>query len=183
MPESEGPKQAAKLLKRCDKNGDHSIDQDEFTAYYAHTAKEMNLFTQEYAMKQGKNLHKLRNESKFAEFAHKKWVELDTDGDGRLGAEELKKLTEWVYSTLHPGEEPTAEELEAEHARIMKLCDKNTDGVIDELEFRIYYECTANGLVKFKQASRARRKKAKKSGLTITGTVGFAFAESAGPIS
>jgi len=162
MAEAAQTKEAAKLMKRCDKNGDHSIDQDEFTAYYAHIAKEMDLFVLEAAIRQGKHLSHLRNESKFAEFAREKWEKLDADKDGLLSGDDLTALASWVYSTLHPGEEPTAEELAFEHDRMMKLCDSNNDGAINELEFRVYYERTAIGLIKFKQSARARKKRAKK---------------------
>ena len=62
---------------------------------------------------------------------------------GTLEAEELLELSEWVFSSFHPGDEPVSEEARDKIAeKLLERLDKNGDGVMDFDEFSGWYART-----------------------------------------
>jgi len=172
--------EGAKILKRCDVNGDGAIDKYEFQDYYEQTAAAMAKFHKVNAKKKSKSpstssspsmgpkgpppvpnesyaLKKLPHDAKqevvtLTGRALKKWNQLDVNGNGTLEGNEILQLAEWVCSSFGPGESSyTPSKEEAE--MILKRCDVNGDGKIDKREFRDYYEQTAAAMAKFHKAN------------------------------
>jgi Ca2+-binding EF-hand superfamily protein len=71
--------------------------------------------------------------------AQKKFKALDADGSGKLEANELNALAEWVWGSFNP-KQTINDAIRREWAtKIKDACDKNDDGVIDKEEFEVYY--------------------------------------------
>ena len=73
--------------------------------------------------------------------ARLKFTELDTNHDGTLDEQELRKLASWVWLSFQPGSKPlTPEEMARESTKLLQLSDKNDDGVVDLGEFTAWFE-------------------------------------------
>jgi len=103
--------------------------------------------------------------------AQLKWDEFDKDQNGWIDQDEedilhtiptklaltlnficeVSALAEWVWRSFRPGKEINPEELKAEGLKIMKRCDTNEDGRIDEKEFMTYYMSLTAQMETFKQ--------------------------------
>ena len=75
--------------------------------------------------------------------AQEYWDRIDTDRSGSIEGTEIHKLARWVLESFRPpGEEMkdiSEEDVKTEAAVIMKNCDHNNDGTLDEIEFKHYY--------------------------------------------
>jgi len=170
LKESTRLNEAAKILHRCDSNDDGTIDQEEFRAYYEHTAVAMFKYNEALAQKKKrkktvskmeiKNLSKAEREqvTELSEEAREKWDELDGDQNGSLEGEEVMKLAVWVWQTFRPGQEISTEARKKEAGKIIRRCDKNDDGAIDREEFGEYFVHTAAAMLKFNKALEAKRR-------------------------
>ena len=79
--------------------------------------------------------------------ARLKFTELDTNHDGTLDEQELRKLASWVWLSFQPGSKPlTPEEMARESIRLLQLSDKNDDGVVDLGEFTAWFEGVCSSL-------------------------------------
>ena len=90
--------------------------------------------------------------------AMEKFAELDTDGSGKLEENELLELANWVWTSFHPNKVCDEETKKSEAAKILKRCDKNSDGEIDKEEFVAYYNQTATAQFKFARAQAKKNK-------------------------
>ena len=72
--------------------------------------------------------------------AQHQFAELDTDGSGSLGAEEVERLGEWAWCSLHPGKRIDADTRKAEVEKLWQQCDTDGDGKISRREFLVYYD-------------------------------------------
>jgi len=81
--------------------------------------------------------------------AEKKWNQLDTDQNGSLEGIEIVQLAEWVGNSFKPGKSITKEETEEEAVKLLERCDIDGDGIIDRVEFEIYYSKTAAAMFTF----------------------------------
>ena len=93
--------------------------------------------------------------------AMKKFTQLDTDSSGKLEKKELLELGAWVWNSFHPRKECDEATKQTEADKILKRCDKNSDGEIDKDEFCVYYNQTATAIFNFHKNRAAKEKKAK----------------------
>lgn len=92
--------------------------------------------------------------------AQKKWNQLDVDENGRLDGKEVLALAEWVWCSFRPGQTISSKERFAQADRIMKKCDKNDDGFVDQGEFAEFYEQAAASMFKFHKGRAEEAKSA-----------------------
>ena len=91
--------------------------------------------------------------------ALKKFEQIDKDNSGKLEPVEILDLAAWVWGTFHPGQEINEEIKKTEADKILRRCDKNTDGEIDKEEFITYYNQTATAMFAFHKARAQDKKK------------------------
>jgi len=164
--------ETAKVVNRCDFNGDGKIDKEEFQAYYEQTAAAMFKFHKAHAKKAKRkdtetpatSLSPAEAEaatpgtptnavvSTLSVRAEKKWNQLDVNNNDFLEGEEIAELAGWVWTSFRPGESITSDTKVREMVKILERCDLNGDGKIDKEEFQAYYERTAAAMFKFHKA-------------------------------
>jgi len=75
--------------------------------------------------------------------AQEHWDQIDVDRSGSIEGTEIHKLARWVLESFRLPEKEmkdiSEEDVKAEAAVILKNCDQNNDGTLDELEFKHYY--------------------------------------------
>jgi len=165
--------EAAKILKRCDANGDGVIDRNEFKTYYERTASAISKFNAAQPSKvevpsvvgvaenmtpeEEQSLLRSVEMEVLSGAANDKWNELDMDGNGLLEGEEIEELAEWVWCSFRPGKTIDPDTRKDEAAKIFSRCNNGKDEkVIKKAQFKDYYEHIAESMVKFK-ASAAKR--------------------------
>jgi len=154
ITESEIDTEAAKILKRCDKDKNGAIDFDEFLVYFATTAEAMHRFS---AARQKKLEDAVaRERSEFHHQAAAKWASLDKDRSGWLEGDEILELAAWSWSSIRPGQQLIWEEQYLEAGKILRFCDENRDGIISELEFHDYYHEAGSAMQEAKEKNSKR---------------------------
>ena len=68
--------------------------------------------------------------------AHKKFDQLDLDGNGTLEEDELLRLANWVWNSFHPNGAPLSNaERQVEKDKLLMRLDTNEDQKMDFEEF------------------------------------------------
>merc|ERR1712010_426574 len=84
--------------------------------------------------------------------AQKKFNELDADGNGVLEGPELFGLSEWVWSSFHPGGQPMSEEeKQAFGAKLLGRLDEDSDSVLSFDEFEGWFRRTCASIEKYRR--------------------------------
>ena len=84
--------------------------------------------------------------------AQKKFDKLDANGNGVLEGDELLGLAEWVWSSFHPGGVAlTADEQQAESAKLLGRLDTNGDGCMSFVEFGAWFKRTCSSIERYRR--------------------------------
>ena len=79
--------------------------------------------------------------------ARKKFDRLDVNGNGVLDGDELVELSDWLWSSFHPGGRAlTEEEKQAGVDKLLHRLDENGDGVMEFEEFREWFHATCESI-------------------------------------
>ena len=71
------------------------------------------------------------------------------DDVSQLEGDEQLALAGWVWQSFRPGQTITDQQRRDEAAKMLRRCDKDGDGCIDEDEFLAYFEQTSAAIEKF----------------------------------
>jgi len=116
-------REAIKLMKICDEDGDGAVDKSEFKKYFMRTT--MEIIKHKSSMNAGEI-----------------WEELDPDGIGSIDEHGLTGLVDWIWTSFRPGTSITdisPEEREKELLNVMQECDKDGSGTVDREAFQAFY--------------------------------------------
>merc|ERR1719305_970614 len=92
--------------------------------------------------------------------AQKKFAQLDADGNGVLEGPELFGLSEWVWSSFHPGGQPMSEEEKQTFgAKLLGRLDENSDGMMSFDEFGGWFRRTCASIEKYRRGLAQKKKK------------------------
>jgi len=92
--------------------------------------------------------------------ARKKFVQLDTDGNGLLEGKELMGLADWVWSCFHPGGKPLSDQEKAtEGAKLVALLDGDGDSCLSFEEFSGWFREMCVSIHKYRRAQANRKDK------------------------
>ena len=161
LNEEQKADESSKLLRRLDANGDGQMGFDEFVGWFRRTCAGIERYRRGLAQANaagGKagvvgvvaspepaassrgvetgDVGLAIVVDKMVVRAQKRFDQLDTDGNGALGGEELVGLAQWVWSSFHPGGEALNEEQKAdESSKLLRRLDANGDGQMGFDEF------------------------------------------------
>merc|ERR1740115_572628 len=84
--------------------------------------------------------------------AQKKFNQLDINGNELLEGEELIALSQWLWSSFHPGGEPLSDEQKAqESTKLLQRLDENRDGCMSFNEFADWFCRTCRSIERYRK--------------------------------
>jgi len=160
---SEADKQAegAKILCRQDMNEDGAMSYEEFEGWFKKTCTSIEKFRRGLVDKRppipipAAAIYDAHVD-KLVRRAHKKFDQLDKNGNGLLEGEELTALGDWVWSSFHPGQDSILAAQELEGAKILGRLDANSDGAMSFEEFEGWFRKTCASIEKYRRGLSQR---------------------------
>merc|ERR1712166_1353681 len=160
---SEADKQAegAKILCRQDMNEDGAMSYEEFEGWFKKTCTSIEKFRRGLVDKRppipipAAAIYDAHVD-KLVRRAHKKFDQLDKNGNGLLEGEELTALGDWVWSSFHPGQNSILAAQELEGAKILGRLDANSDGAMSFEEFEGWFRKTCASIEKYRRGLSQR---------------------------
>ena len=160
---SEADKQAegAKILCRQDMNEDGAMSYEEFEGWFKKTCTSIEKFRRGLVDKRppipipAAAIYDAHVD-KLVRRAHKKFDQLDKNGNGLLEGEELTALGDWVLSSFHPGQASILAAQELEGAKILGRLDANSDGAMSFEEFEGWFRKTCASIEKYRRGLSQR---------------------------
>merc|ERR1712166_344887 len=160
---SEADKQAegAKILCRQDMNEDGAMSYEEFEGWFKKTCTSIEKFRRGLVDKRppipipAAAIYDAHVD-KLVRRAHKKFDQLDKNGNGLLEGEELTALGDWVWSSFHPGQDSILSKQELEGAKILGRLDANSDGAMSFEEFEGWFRKTCASIEKYRRGLSQR---------------------------
>merc|ERR1712166_1723871 len=160
---SEADKQAegAKILCRQDMNEDGAMSYEEFEGWFKKTCTSIEKFRRGLVDKRppipipAAAIYDAHVD-KLVRRAHKKFDQLDKNGNGLLEGEELTALGDWVWSSFHPGQNSILAAQELEGAKILGRLDANSDGAMSFEEFEGWFQKTCASIEKYRRGLSQR---------------------------
>jgi len=155
---SDADKQAegAKILRRQDMNEDGSMSYVEFEGWFRTTCISIENFRRGLVDRcppipiPAEAVY-AAHVDKLVIRAHKKFDQLDKNGNGLLEGEELTALGNWVLSSFHPGQAAILEAQQLEGAKILGRLDANNDGAMSFEEFEAWFRKTCASIEKYRR--------------------------------
>jgi Ca2+-binding EF-hand superfamily protein len=153
--------EGAKILSRLDVNEDGAMSFEEFDGWFRKTHASIEKFRRGLVEKRPPipipaaavfDAHV----EKLIRRAHKKFDQLDKNGNGLLEGEELTALGNWVYESFHPGQKLCDADQEAEGAKILGRLDENEDGAMSFDEFEGWFRRTCASIEKYRRGLSQR---------------------------
>ena len=109
--------------------------------------------------------------------------ELDVNGNGFIQGEELKLMVDWVWSSMHPGTAPLAEQQRAALAKnLLAKIDKNSDGKLTLEEFAPWYAEASQQIQAVQKQEERKTRAAGEAATAAASLAALAFGRATSPL-